>query len=394
MRINKNLAGILFLFFIQTNLIAQQWPIKEWPVATPQSQSMDPDSLKAFDEAITEGKYGYVDGMVIIRHGKLLYQKTYKHDYDKIYGDDARKKSGLNALDPGGPYNYYNPWWHPYYRRSDLHSLQSVTKTITSVIIGVATTRKEFPDLSTTVLSFFDTTQVKNIDDRKRKMTIRHLLTMTAGFEWNENLSYSDPRNDCSQMEASFDWIQYVINKPMAFEPGASFNYNNGASELLSYIFRKATGKDIEEYASKNLFSPLGIDHYFWKRIPTGLVDTEGGLYLSATDLAKIYYLFLKEGNWNGNQLLTREWVKASITPSISLRQGVKYGYKWWLYEYSTDNSKYAWAGSGFGGQWPIVIPEYDIVAVFTGWNIIGGNPSLRVTEAIRRLINAVTDKK
>ena len=394
MRTNKNLMGILFLFFIQTNLIAQQWPIKEWPVATPQSQSMDLDSLKAFDEAIAEGKYGYVDGMVIIRHGKLVYQKTYKHDYDKIYGDDARKKSGLNALDPGGPYNYYNPWWHPYYRRSDLHSLQSVTKTITSVIIGVATTRKEFPDLSTTVLSFFDTTQVKNIDDRKRKMTIRHLLTMTAGFEWNENLSYSEPRNDCSQMEASFDWIQYVINKPMAFEPGTSFNYNSGASELLSYIFRKATGKDIEEYASKNLFSPLGIDHYFWKRIPTGLVDTEGGLYLSATDLAKIYYLFLEEGNWNGMQLVTREWVKASITPSISLRQGVKYGYKWWLYEYGNDNSKYAWAGSGFGGQWPIIIPEYDIVAVFTGWNIIGGTPSLRVTEAIRRLINAVTDKK
>ena len=394
MRINKNLAGILFLLVIQTSLVAQQWPIKEWPVATPQSQSMNPDSLKAFDDAITDGKYGYIDGMVIIRHGNLLYQKTYKHDYDKIYGDDARKKSGLNALDPGGPYNYYNPWWHPYYRRGDLHSLQSVTKTITSVIIGVATTRKEFPDLSTTVLSFFDTTQVKNIDDRKRKMTIRHLLTMTAGLEWNENLSYSDPRNDCSQMEASFDWIQYVINKPMAFEPGATFNYNSGASELLSYIFRKATGKDIEEYAAENLFSPLGIDHYFWKRIPTGLVDTEGGLYLSAIDLAKIYYLFLKEGNWNGNQLVTTEWVKASITPSISLRQGVKYGYKWWLYEYSNDNAKYAWAGSGFGGQWPIVIPEYDIVAVFTGWNIIGGNPSLSVTEAIRRLINAVSEKK
>ena len=91
---------------------------------------------------------------------------------------------------------------------------------------------------------------------------------------------------------------------------------------------------------------------------------------------------------------MTTEWVKASITPSISLRQGVKYGYKWWLYEYSNDNAKYAWAGSGFGGQWPIVIPEYDIVAVFTGWNIIGGNPSLSVTEAIRRLINAVSEKK
>ena len=393
MQASKNLPAILFLFFIQPFLNAQQWPVKEWPVATPQSQSMNADSLKAFDDAIASGKYGYVDGMVVTRHGKLLYQKSYEHDYDKIYGDSARKKSGLNAFDTGGPYNYYNPWWHPYYHRGNLHSLQSVTKTITSVIIGVATARKEFPDLSTPVLSFFDTTIIKNIDDRKRRMTIRHLLTMTAGFEWNENLHYSDSRNDCSQMEASFDWIQYVINKPMAIDPGQSFNYNSGASELLSYIFRKATGKDIEEYASEYLFTPLGIDHYFWKRIPTGLVDTEGGLYLSATDLAKIYYLFLKEGSWNGKQLVTKEWVKESISPAITVGQGVKYGYKWWLYEYG-DNSKFAWTGSGFGGQWPIIIQEYDIVAVFTGWNVIGGNPSLRVRDAIRLLVNAVSDKK
>jgi len=390
----RNLPVILFLLLVQFNLYGQQqWPLKEWPVATPQSQSMNVDSLKAFDDAIASGKYGYIDGMVITRHGKLVYEKTYKHDYYKIYGEDAKKKNGLNQLDPGGPYNYYNDWWHPYYHRGGLHSLQSVTKTITSVIIGVATARKEFPDLSTTVLSFFDTTQVKNIDDRKRRMTIRHLLTMTSGFDWNENLSYSDPRNDCSQMEASFDWIQYVINKPMAVEPGQSFNYNSGASQLLSYIFRKAIGKDIEEYAAEHLFSPLGIQQYFWKRIPTGLVDSEGGLYLAETDLAKIYYLFLKEGNWNGKQLVTKEWVKASVTPSVTVRQGVKYGYKWWLYQYGNNDSKYAWAGSGFGGQWPVIIPEYDIVAVFTGWNI-GSSSSLRVMEGIRRLVNAVSYKR
>ena len=389
------LLAVFFFLFIHFNLNGQhQWPLKEWPVSTPQSQSMNADSLQSFDDAIASGKYGNVDGMMITRNGKLVYQKRYIHDYDKIFGDSAGKKSGLNQHDPGGPYNYYNPWWHPYYRRGELHSLQSVTKTITSVIIGVATARKEFPDLSTTVLSFFDTTQVKNIDDRKRKMTIRHLLTMTAGFDWDESLHYSDPKNDCSVMEGSFDWVQYVINKPMAFEPGQSFTYNSGASQLLSYIFRKATGKDIEEYASQYLFSPLGINEYFWKRIPSGLSDTEGGLYLAATDLAKIYYLVLKEGNWNGRQILTREWVKASVNPAITVRQGVKYGYKWWLYVYGNDNSKYAWTGSGFGGQWPIIIPEYDIVAVFTGWNIIAGNPSLPVVEAIRRLVNAVTDKK
>ena len=393
MKIANGLFAIYFFLLIHFNSNGQQWPLKEWPAASPQSQSMNADSLQAFDNAIASGRYGYIDGMIIIRHGKLVYQKAYQHDYDKIYGDSAKKKSGLNSLDHGGPYNYYNAWWHPYYRRGELHSLQSVTKTITSVIIGVATARKEFPDLSTTVLSFFDTTQVKNIDDRKRRMNIRHLLTMTAGFNWNENLHYSDPKNDCTQMEASFDWIQYVIDKPMAVEPGQSFNYNSGASQLLAYIFRKATGKDIEEYASQYLFSPLGITQHFWKRIPTGLADTEGGLYLTATDLARIYYLFLKEGNWNGKQIVTPEWVKASISPAITVRPGVKYGYKWWLYEYGNDSSKYVWAGSGFGGQWPVIIPEYSIVAVFTGWNIISGKPSLRVMESIRRLTNAISEK-
>ena len=136
MRINKNLVGILFLSCLQTGLIGQQWPIKEWLSATPQSQSMSADSLKAFDEAIVSGKYGYIDGVVITRHGKLVYQKKYKHDYDKIYGSDARKKSGLNALDPGGPYNYYNPWWHPYYRRGDLpvcSLLQKLLRRLLSV---------------------------------------------------------------------------------------------------------------------------------------------------------------------------------------------------------------------------------------------------------------------
>ena len=310
-----NPAFITFIFLtIQGNAVSQyQWPEKEWTQATPRSQGMHADSLRAFDNDIASGKYGHVDEMIVTRHGKLVYQKAYKNDYDKIYADSVRVKSALNPHDPGGQYNYYNPWWHPFYRKGDLHSLQSVTKTITSIIIGVATTRNEFPDLSTPVLYFFDTSKVKNIDARKQKMTIRDLLTMTAGFAWNEQVHYSDPKNDCSNMEASFDWVQYVIDRPMANEPGKIFNYNSGASQLLSFIFRKATGKDIEEYASQYLFAPLGITQYFWKRIPTGLADTEGGLYLRATDLAKIFYLFLREGNWNGKQIVTENWVKASI---------------------------------------------------------------------------------
>ena len=250
-------------------------PTKEWPTASPRSVGLDPKALDQMDADIKTGKYGYVDAMLIIRHGKLVYDRTYKHNYDSIYKKEASTQSPLNAHDFSGPYNYFNPWWHPFYRRGDLHTLQSVTKTITSVIIGVATARREFPSLDTPILRFFDTAAVKNIDDRKRRATIRHLMTMTAGFDWNEDLPYEHPNNSAVLMEASFDWVKYVIDRPMSHEPGDVFNYSSGATQLLSHIFRVAVGTDIEEYAHKHLFKPLGITDYFWKRTPTGLVDTE-----------------------------------------------------------------------------------------------------------------------
>ena len=150
-----------------------------------------------------------------------------------------------------------------------------------------------FPRLTPPVLKFFDESKVMNVDERKRRMTIRHLLTMTAGLEWHENLPYNDPKNSSSVMEAAADWVEYALDQPMAEEPGSRFNYSSGATELLAHIFRVATGQDIEEYAAKNLFAPLGIDRFYWKRIPWGLADTEGGLYLERHDLAKLMLLFV-----------------------------------------------------------------------------------------------------
>ena len=371
-----------------------QWPTNGWKRSTPADVGLDASILAKLDSEIVAGKFGYVDGLLIIRHGKLAYERSYKYDYDQIYGAEALKQSALNAHDPGGQYNYFNPWWHPFYRRGDLHSLQSVTKTITSVIIGVATARREFPSLDTPILKFFDTTKVANIDERKRRITIRHLLTMTAGFDWNEGLPYDDPNNSASIMEASFDWVQFAIGRPMSIEPGSAFNYNSGATLLLSHIFRAATGKDIEEYAATHLFAPLGIRHYFWKRTPTGVIDTEGGLYLGIHDLAKVWYLFLSNGNWDATQIVSKDWVQASVAPLVSVPSSpIKYGLKWWLYPYDKDTTQFAWMGSGFGGQRPIVVPEYNLVAVFTGWNILPGRPYLDVRVAVQRVLEAVVDR-
>jgi CubicO group peptidase (beta-lactamase class C family) len=391
MRIQRlALITLLLLSCAAYNTAQSQWPTKGWPTATPASVGLDAKVLAQLDAELASGKYGYVDSMLVIRRGQLVYDRSYKHDYDRLYGAEAKQPGPLALHDLTGSYNYFNSWWHPFYRRGELHTLQSVTKTITSVVIGVATTRNEFPALDTPVLKYFDAAKVANLDERKRRLTIRHLLTMTAGLDWNEQLPYHDPNNAAIQMEGSYDWVKFTIDRPMAQEPGTSFNYNSGATQLLSYIFKTATGQDIEEYAAKHLFAPLGIEHYYWKRSPTGLIDTEGGLYLRAHDLAKIAYLFLKNGVWEGQQLVSADWVKQSVAPAVTVSAGVKYGLKWWLYPYGNGQSRLAWAGSGFGGQMPVVIPEHELIFVFTGWNILPDKPRLSSRAAIERVLAAV----
>ena len=250
MRICNPVVIVFVAGLLARPVMAQtEWPTKQWPSSTPAAVGLDANALTDLDSEIASGKYGYIDTMLVIRHGKVVYDRSYTHDYDRIYGKEAATPGPLNPHDPSGSYNYFNPWWHPFYRRGDLHTMQSVTKTVTGVVIGIATTQKMFPSLDSPVLKFFDTAKVSNIDDRKRRLTIRHLLTMTAGMEWNEDRPYSDPTNSCMVMEASFDWVQYAIDRPMAAEPGTVFRYNSGATQLLSHIFRVATGKDIEEYA-------------------------------------------------------------------------------------------------------------------------------------------------
>ena len=262
----------LSLIFVTAAVVAQsEWPTREWSVTTPPEVGLDANVLASFDADIGDGRYGYVDSMLVIRHGKVAYERYYRHDYKSIYSEEAKTPGPLVVNDPTGPYNYFNSWWHPYYRDSTLHSMQSVTKSVVSVVIGIAVGRNEFPDLYTPVLSFFEPDEVANVDDRKRRMTIRHLLTMSTGLDWNEDLPYTDPKNTFVIMAPSKDWVQYTIDRPMAENPGEAYQYNSGATLILGQVFRKATGIDLEEYAVKHLFAPLGIDKYFWKRTPSGL---------------------------------------------------------------------------------------------------------------------------
>ncbi len=188
--------------------------------------------------------------------------------------------------------------------------MQSVTKSVTSALIGVAIGRGEIAGVDVPVTDFLGDYEIANLDEWKQSMTLRDLLTMRAGIAWDEDtVPYTDPANSCAGMENSDDWIQFVIDQPMSDQPGERFVYNSGASQLLSLIIKKATGRHVDEYAREHLFGPLGITGFAWKTTPTGHPDTEGGLYLIPRDLAKIGYLYLMDGVWDGARVLPEGWV-------------------------------------------------------------------------------------
>src|SRR5688572_21075785 len=173
------------------------WPTNGWASSPPEAQKMDSNVLKALDQEIADGKYGYIDGFLVIRHGQLVFERSYRHDYQKLFV--GRGTPGI--------YNYYDPGWHPYYKGTDLHTMQSVSKTVTSTLIGIAILRGEISGVNVKVMPYFADFNTK-ADPRRDSMTLTHLLTMTTGIAWDES-SDTDPKNNSTQMEAREDWIQY-----------------------------------------------------------------------------------------------------------------------------------------------------------------------------------------
>ena len=359
------------------------WPTKGWPRSTPEAERVDADILRGIHAEALKGRFGYLDSALLIRHGRIVFEHRYEHDYAKA--------SAGRDLTPH-QYNYDHPDWHPFYKGTKLHTLQSVTKSVASTLIGIAIHQKKIRGVDVAVLPWFSKRKVPDPDGRKARIRLADLLTMRAGFDWDEwTVGLDDPRNDCVRLEASKDWVAYLLEKPMATDPGTKFVYNSGASHLLSAIIRKTTGATIDTYAERHLFGPLGIASYHWKKTPRGLPDTEGGLYLLPRDLAKIGYLFLRDGMWDGRRILPEGWVEASVRPWVpdidpgNDRPDSGYGYKWWILDDGTRGAPKTFAALGYGNQYLLVVPKLDLIGVFTAWNIHRRAP--RMTEVFRKRI-------
>lgn len=391
MRLSIRLGGCLFLLLSAAQGATAQapWPTSGWAVSAPEAQGLASAPLDSLHRAIRRGTYGNVDHLLVIRHGYLIYRQDYGNDYAEISrGFAGPLGCGYDACqgtEADDPFNYYHPSTHPYYQGRPVHSLQSVTKSVSATLLGIALRRGEIPGLTAPLLDFFHEYDTQDVDDRLHRATLEDLLTMRTGIEWHEQDRPLDSTNTTIQLERSRDWIQFTLNQPSDAAPGEKWTYNSGGSHLMSGVILAATGMTIDKYAEEHLFGPLGIGDYHWKKTPRGLPDTEGGLYLDPGALARIGYLYLRGGRWAEEQLLDASFVQAAVAvqvPGVNSRDW-GYGYQWWRVD---DDGIEIWAGLGFGGQYLLVFPREDLVAVVNSWNVF----NQRVASVFSGLVDAL----
>ena len=373
---------------------SQVWPGETWEKASPEEVNLDMAPLDSLHHVIEKGYYGNVDRMVVVKDGFLVACKRYINNYEEISrGFEGVLGCGFETCVEGGeddPFNYYHPSSHPYYQGRDVHSLQSVTKSVAATVMGAALANGDLPDLSAPLLPFFGAYNTDDVDERLHSATLEHLLTMQTGIEWHETDRPIDETNTTTQLEKSEDWTQFVFDQPMDAAPGEKWVYNSGGSHLMSGVILDATGMTIDMYAEEHLFGPLQIPDYHWKRTPRDLPDTEGGLYLEAEQLAKIALLYLRDGMWKDRRILEPEFVSAAVdklVPDVN-PYGWGYGYQWWRLD---QGDVEIWAGLGFGEQYLLVLPDYNLIGVINSWNIFGPSEKSILQDFIRALISAAT---
>ncbi len=297
-------------------------------------------------------------------------------------GDDSKGLHSLLVIRNGCV--VLEAYWPPYHR-DQKHYLNSATKAVLSALIGVAIHDGRLRE-DDFVTSYFPEHVAVDADPRKRRIRIKHLLTMSSGIFWPQTRSI----NTSDEMGRSSDWVRFILDRPMAAEPGSVTNYSNGDSHLLSAILQKATGTTGLDFARKQLFEPLGISDVAWDSDPQGRSIGSAALQMRPVDMAKFGSLYLSYGEWERRRVVERAWVEKSLTAHVKMPTSggpADYGYYWWLYP---DRGLFeAWGGAG---QRIGILRDVQVVVVMTADvpNDIPRSPhAAHLYEAVRRSVNS-----
>jgi CubicO group peptidase (beta-lactamase class C family) len=326
---------------------------QQWPTSSPEAQGMSSQELtKLVDFGIGNG----MDSLLVARHGTIVAEA------------------------------YYAP-----FAPATKHRINSSTKSVIGSLVAIALDEGLIKSLDQPVLDFFPGSTFANTDDRKKAMTLRHLLDMTSGLDWKEPLDNTPPVS-FFEMERSKDWVRYVLDRPMAHDPGTTFDYNSGNPHLLSAILSKVTRRSARDYAEEKLFGPLGIDDVQWRSDPQQVSAGGAGLYLQPRDMARLGRLWLQDGVWKGKRLLPAGWIDQARHAKVDMGQGpeLRYGNLFWSLP-----ARDVFMSVGYDRQLIVVMPKIDVVAVFTGAyryaNALGvpSSPRYRLGQVIERVAAA-----
>ncbi len=314
--------------------------------------NLDSIFILKMEDSIKSGSYPNIHSVLILKNQKLVYEQ-YFTGKDELWGNDR----GIVT-----------------HHQDSLHDVRSISKSIVAACVGIAIKRGEIDSLSQNVFDFYPEFEKYKIGLRSQ-ITIEHLLTMTTGMEWNENVPYTDPRNSEIQMTSNPDPIEFVLSRPILNSPGELWEYNGGTTQLLASIIEKSSGKDIHEYAKDNLFEPLGITASEWTQFPgLDLPAAASGLRLTSRDLMKFGSLYANNGVWKGKEILSQEWVEKSMKPHIwfGRNNNVGYGLQFWVFKANTIHASHHHlipTAVGNGGQRIYIDSKKDMIIVITAGN-------------------------
>jgi CubicO group peptidase (beta-lactamase class C family) len=317
------------------------------------AEKFDGQKIKELKGAIEEGIYKKINGIVVLKKGKILIEEYFN-------GED----------------------------RNSLHNPRSVGKSFASTVAGIAIKEGFLKSENQSISEFYKLRDYQNFNLLKETATLKDLLTMSSGFEGNDE-NYSSLGNE-ENMYPTENWVKFALDLPYQDSLKRNWHYFTAGVVILGDILNQSVPSGLEKYAEQKLFSPLGISNYKWQYTPQNVPNTAGGIQMNALDFAKYGQLYKNGGNWNGKQIMPKNWVEKSLSKQkqISDRDNEYYGYLFWNKKFKTENKEYeAYYCAGNGGNYILVFKDQPLVIVITASAYGQNYAHTQVTEMLSKYI-------